>query len=51
MALINYDTEGRKIQIATGGTTPILLFHAATGEIEKISDISDPVGVEKKTEY
>lgn len=51
VALINYDTEGRKIQIATGGTTPILLFHAATGEIEKISDISDPVGVEKKTEY
>lgn len=51
VALINYDTEQRKIQIATGGTTPILLFHAATGEFEKISDISDPVGVEKKTEY
>lgn len=51
VALINYDTERRRIQIATGGTTPILLFHAATGEIEKISDISDPVGVEKKTEY
>ena len=41
----------KKIQIATGGTTPILLYRAATNEIEKISDISDPVGVEKKTEY
>lgn len=51
VALLNYDSENKKIQIATGGTTPILLYHAATDEIEKISDISDPVGVEKTTEY
>ena len=51
MALINYDGEQKKIQIATAGATPILLYHAATGEIEKISQMSDPVGVEKKTEY
>ena len=51
VALINYDGEQKKIQIATAGTTPILLYHAATGEMEKISQMSDPVGVEKKTEY
>ena len=51
VALINYDGEQKKIQIATAGATPILLYHAATGEIEKISQMSDPVGVEKKTEY
>ncbi len=51
VALINYDGEQQKIQIATAGTTPILLYHAATDKIEKISDVSDPVGVEKKTEY
>lgn len=51
VALLNYDSDNKKIQIATGGTTPILLYRAATNEIEKISDISDPVGVEKKTEY
>ena len=27
------------------------MYHAATDKIEKISDVSDPVGVEKKTEY
>ena len=51
VALINYDGEQKKIQIATAGATPILLYHAATGEMEKISQMSDPVGVEKKTEY
>lgn len=51
VALINYDAEQKKIQIATAGATPILLYHAATGEMEKISQMSDPVGVEKKTEY
>ena len=51
VALINYDGEQKKIQIATAGATPVLLYHAATGEMEKISQMSDPVGVEKKTEY
>ena len=51
VALINYDGEQKKIQIATAGATPVLLYHAATGEMEKISQMSDPVGGEKKTEY
>ena len=51
VALINYDTEKKMVQIATGGTIPILVYHAATNELEKISDMSDPVGVEKMTVY
>lgn len=51
VALINYDTEKKMVQIATGGTIPILVYHAATQQFEKISDMSDPVGVEKKTVY
>lgn len=51
VSLINYDTEKKMVQIATGGTIPILVYHAATQQFEKISDMSDPVGVEKKTVY
>lgn len=51
VSLINYDTEKKMVQIATGGTIPILVYHAATQQFEKISDMSDPVGVEKKTIY
>ncbi len=51
VALINYDSERRMIQIATGGTIPIILYHAATGKFRTISSISDPVGVEKLAEY
>ncbi len=51
VVLINYDTEKKMVQIATGGTIPILVYHAATQQFEKISDMSDPVGVEKKTVY
>ena len=51
VALINYDTERRKIQIATGGSAPILLYHAASGTVQQISVMGDPVGVEKRTEY
>ena len=51
VSLINYDTEKKQIQIATGGMIPILVYHAATQQFEKISDMSDPVGVEKKTAY
>ena len=51
VSLINYDTEKKKVQIATGGTIPILVYRATTQQFEKISDMSDPVGVEKKTLY
>lgn len=51
VSLINYDTEKKMVQIATGGTIPIIVYHAATQQFEKISDMSDPVGVEKKTVY
>lgn len=51
VALINYNAEKKEIQISTGGTSPIFLYQATTDTIEKISEISDPVGVEKKSEY
>ena len=51
LALINYDSTTNTIQYATAGSTPILYFNKATGDCEKITSASDPIGVEKTTEY
>ncbi len=50
-ALINYDPTKKSVQIATGGTIPVLVYRADKNAIEKISASKEPVGVEKTTEY
>lgn len=49
--LINYDSVAQKIEFATGGTTPLLYYSAGSDTIQKISETTEPVGVEKTTEY
>jgi len=49
--LLNYDAVQKKIQFATAGAVPVLHFRARTGEWEKISSESEPLGVEKNSEY
>ncbi len=51
LALINYDSTVQKIQLATAGTTPVLLYSAETDSIKQISAVSEPIGVEKTTVY
>ena len=51
IALINYDSTTGKIQFATAGTTPVYIYSAETKTIKKVSAPSEPIGVEKTTEY
>ena len=51
VSLINYDSTTNKIQIATAGTTPVLLYSTATDSMAQISKNHEPVGVEKTTVY
>lgn len=51
LALINYDSTTGKIQFATAGTTPVYIYSAETKEIKKVSSPSEPIGVEKTTQY
>ena len=51
MALINYDSTTKSINYATGGSTPIWLYSAETNDMARISEASEPVGVEKSTIY
>lgn len=51
IALINYNSLDDTAQIATCGINPVLLYSAKTDSIRKISVESEPVGVEKTTQY
>ncbi|MCI6480690.1 MAG: SpoIIE family protein phosphatase [Spirochaetia bacterium] len=51
VALINYNIENSTIQFSVGGTIPIYLYKKSTGEISKISNITEPIGVEKSSVY
>lgn len=51
ISLINYDSVNKTIQLATAGTTPVILYTAADDSIRVVSDEYEPVGVEKTTEY
>lgn len=50
-ALLNYDPTAQKMEFATGGVTPVLYYNAATENVATISQTSEPIGVEKTTEY
>lgn len=51
VALINYNMENSTIQFSVGGTIPIYLYKKSTGEISRISNITEPIGVEKSSVY
>lgn len=51
LVLANYDSEKQIFQIASAGNAPVLLYHGENGEIESINEPSDPIGVDKATEY
>jgi sigma-B regulation protein RsbU (phosphoserine phosphatase) len=51
MALVNFDSTTKRINYATGGSAPIWLYSSETKDMSRISEQSEPVGVEKSTEY
>ena len=51
LVLANYDSENKKVQIATAGNAPGLIYHESTKEIEALQITSDPIGVDKATVY
>lgn len=51
LVLANYDSENKTMQIATAGNAPGLIYHESTKEIEALKITSDPIGVDKATEY
>jgi len=51
VALINYNPLNGEAQVATCGINPVLLYSASARTITKISDASEPLGVEKDTVY
>lgn len=51
VALINFDPTKRRIQLATSGSVAVLRFNIQKGELEKISIVCEPLGVEKTISY
>lgn len=51
LALILYNPLIHKLQIAAGGSVPLLLFSKERQSIEKLPISSDPLGIEKTTTY
>lgn len=50
-ALLNYDPTSRKLEISTGGTTPVYYFDSESKEMKKLSVPSEPIGVDKTSTY
>ncbi len=50
-ALINYDPTTMTVEFSTGGTIPVYYFNCETNNFERISHTSEPIGVEKSSEY
>lgn len=51
ISLIFYDSDSQKITYSSGGTNPIYIYKAQDYSFTKISDDSEPVGMEKETVY
>ena len=51
VALINYNPEEKVVEFTTGGGTPVYYYDSSTQSITKISEPTEPIGVEKTTEY
>lgn len=50
-ALINYDPTTKKAEIASGGTTPVYYYNAASNTIKLMTEASEPIGVDKESKY
>ncbi|MBB5218118.1 sigma-B regulation protein RsbU (phosphoserine phosphatase) [Treponema rectale] len=50
-ALINYDPVSHKAEYSTCGTTPVYYFDSTAKTFSCISHTSEPIGVEKASEY
>lgn len=51
VALINYNSIDNTAQIATCGINPVLLYSAKENTVKCISTESEPIGVDKSTQY
>ena len=51
VSLINYNPVNKTMEFSTGGIVPVWYFDSSTSEFTQISQNSDPLGVEKSTEY
>ncbi len=51
LALMNYDSTTKKLQYSTAGSTPILFFKADDNSVNKLSTSTEPIGVEKATQF
>lgn len=51
VALINYDPTTQTIEVATGGIIPVYIYDGEKGTCTQITEPSEPIGVEKTTEY
>ncbi|MCR5762769.1 MAG: SpoIIE family protein phosphatase [Treponema sp.] len=50
-ALINYNSETKEIELASGGNLPVIYYESETNTIKELTEVSEPIGVEKTTEY
>ncbi|MCQ2597949.1 MAG: SpoIIE family protein phosphatase [Treponema sp.] len=51
VALINYNSLTKQAQIATCGNNTVLLYSAADKSVKQISMMTEPMGVEKDSQY
>ncbi len=51
VSLINYNPEEKVMEFSTCGVIPIYYFDGETDELTLLSQPSDPIGVEKSSEY
>ena len=51
LSLVNYNPLEKKIEVASAGNSPVLLYHNDTKQIENVTVFADPIGVDKLTEY
>ncbi|MCQ2981265.1 MAG: SpoIIE family protein phosphatase [Treponemataceae bacterium] len=51
LALMNYDSTTRTLEYSTAGSTPILYFNAEDDTVTKLSTSTEPIGVEKATQF
>lgn len=50
-ALINYNPVDQTVEFATGGVTPVMYWDNEAKTFTQLSVTSEPIGVEKSTEY
>ncbi len=51
LAFLTYNSSEHSIEFATAGHVPMLLWRENKGAIERISQKTDPIGVERNSEY